>query len=225
MDDIQKNATPATLSKGVRRPCVTTLLGAKRPFPAGPLPFCPRRRIPAKVRNTNFGLEGQRARSTADSGTVGSVAGEKVLDEAWFESAVSDGTLDLAVGRSRLTPMRWLLLSAVLLAAFARGAETPSPAMREKLRARIVETLPPASTTTAGETRVPDAGVLVLEPIVVTESRGVRELEKTLAEDRQRQEAQRFTPLKGGTIYRSERVELGAWWEPASGWTFLKLKW
>ena len=97
--------------------------------------------------------------------------------------------------------------------------------MREKLRVRLGETLPPAALTAAEET--PDSGpeVLVLEPIVVTESRGVRELEKTLADDRQRQEAQRFTPLKGGTVYRSERVELGAWWEPGSGWTFLKLKW
>ena len=121
--------------------------------------------------------------------------------------------------------MRWLLLSAVLLAGFARGAETSSPAMREKLRTRIVETLQPASTTTAGETREPDAEVLVLKPVVVTESRGVRELAKALADDRQRQEAQRFTPLNGGTIYRSERVEVGGWYSPASGWRFLKLKW
>ena len=122
--------------------------------------------------------------------------------------------------------MRWLLLSAVLFAGFVHGAETSSPAMQEKLRVRIVETVPPADPTAAAETTPePDAGVLVLEPIVVTESRGVRELEKTLAEERQRQEAQRFTPLKGGTIYRGERVEVGGWYSPASGWRFLKFKW
>jgi hypothetical protein len=67
--------------------------------------------------------------------------------------------------------------------------------------------------------------VLVLEPFVVTESRGVRELEKVLADDRQRQEAGRFTATKGGTIYRSERVELGSWWSPLTGWQLLKFKW
>jgi hypothetical protein len=122
--------------------------------------------------------------------------------------------------------MRWLLLSAVLLAGFAHGAETSSPAMQEKLRARIVETLPPAVPTAATETAPePDASVLVLEPVIVTESRGVRELEKALAEDKTRQEAERFTPLKGGTIYRSERVELGGWFSPGKGWEFLKFKW
>lgn len=120
--------------------------------------------------------------------------------------------------------MRWLLLSAVLFSGFAHGAETSSPAMREKLRARIVETMP-APAQTAETAPEPDAEVLVLEPVVVTESRGVRELEKALADDRQRQEAQRFTPLKGGTIYRGERVEIGGWYSPVSGWHFLKFKW
>ena len=121
--------------------------------------------------------------------------------------------------------MRWLPLSAVLFAGFAHGAETSSPAMREKLRVRLVETLPPAALTAAEEAPDRDGEVLVLEPIVVIESRGVRELEKTLAEERQRQEAERFTATKGGTIYRGERVEVGGWYSPASGWRFLKFKW
>lgn len=122
--------------------------------------------------------------------------------------------------------MRWPLLFAFLLAGLMRGQETPSAGMREKLRARIVETLPPAATTPAEEGKPePASEVLVLEPLVVTESRGVRELAKALADARQRQEAGRFTATKGGRIYRSERVELGAWWEPASGWVFLKFKW
>lgn len=121
--------------------------------------------------------------------------------------------------------MRWLLLSAVLLAGFVHGAETSSPVMREKLRVRLVETLPPAAPTGPEETLAPGTEVLVLEPIVVTESRGVRELEKVLADEKQRKEAERFAPLKGGTIYRSERVELGGWYSPVSGWQFLKFKW
>lgn len=122
--------------------------------------------------------------------------------------------------------MRWLPFTAVLLAGFAHGAETSSPAMREKLRARIAETVAPLATDRPTEARSePEGGVLVLEPIVITESRGVRELAKALAEDKARQEAERFTASKGGKIYQSERVELGAWWEPASGWVFLKFKW
>ena len=122
--------------------------------------------------------------------------------------------------------MRWLLLSAVLLAGSMHGTETSSPTMREKLRARLTETVAPLALTQSTEQN-PEAEepVLVLEPVVVTESRGVRELAKALADDRQRQEAQRFTPLNGGTIYRSERVEVGGWYSPASGWQFLKLKW
>ncbi len=121
--------------------------------------------------------------------------------------------------------MRWLLLFAVLLAGSMHGTETSSPAMREKLRARITETVAPLATDRSAEEK-PEAEeqVLVLEPVVVTESRGVRELEKALADDRQRQETQRFTPLKGGTIYRSERLEIGSWFS-SSGWVFLKLKW
>lgn len=122
--------------------------------------------------------------------------------------------------------MRWQLLFAVLLAGSAAGAETSSPAMREKLRARITEGVAPLAAIRSAEEKPEAEGeVLVLEPIVVTESRGVRELEKALADDKQRQAAERFTPGKGGTIYRSERVELGGWWSPATGWQFLKLKW
>ena len=122
--------------------------------------------------------------------------------------------------------MRWLLLSAVLLAGSMHGTETSSPAMREKLRARIAETVSMPAPAKAAETAPePDASVLVLEPVVVTESRGVQELAKALADDKERQEAERFTATKGGTIYRGERVEVGSWYSPATGWQFLKFKW
>lgn len=123
--------------------------------------------------------------------------------------------------------MRWLPLSAVLLAGLAPGAETSSPVMREKLRARIVETLPPAAAATSAGPRAEPAGepMFVLEPMVVTESKGVRELAKALAEDKQRQAAESFSVLKGGRIYGGERLELGGWWAPATGWQFFRLKW
>jgi hypothetical protein len=125
--------------------------------------------------------------------------------------------------------MRWLLLSAVLLVVPARAEEgaSPAPAVREKLRARILETLPPAPAASSAEPRPEPAGepVLELEPMVVTESRGVRELSKALAADKQRQAAESFSPVRGGKIYGSERLDLGGWWSPATGWHFLRLKW
>ncbi len=121
--------------------------------------------------------------------------------------------------------MRALLLLAVLTAGPLRSEEPPAPSVREKLRARIVETLPPPSSGTLEDKPEQDGAVLVLEPMVVTESKGVRELEKALVEDRQRQKAEAFSLLKGGTLYRSERLELGIWGRPGSGWELLRLKW
>jgi len=121
--------------------------------------------------------------------------------------------------------MRWLLLFAVLLAVPMGGQETSSPGVREKLRVRILETLPAPPARTVAEGTETEGSVLVLEPIVVTESRGAKTLEKAIVEDRQRQKAERFTPLKGGRIYGSERLDVGGWYDPARGWTFLKLKW
>jgi hypothetical protein len=121
--------------------------------------------------------------------------------------------------------MRALLLLAVLMAGPLRSEEPPAPSVREKLRARIIETLPPPTRGALEDKPEQDSAVLVLEPIVVTESRGARELAKALAEEKQRQEAEAFSPLKGGNIYSSERLDVGAWWSPTKGWTFLRFKW
>lgn len=122
--------------------------------------------------------------------------------------------------------MRWLLLSAALLLAPAWAEEvvSPAPSVREKLRVRILETLPPSSPGTQEDKPEQDGGVLVLEPIVVTESRGARELAKALVEEKQRQEAERFSVLRGGKIYSSERLDVGIWWAPG-GWQLVKIKW
>lgn len=122
--------------------------------------------------------------------------------------------------------MKWLLLLALLTAGPLRSEEAPAPSVKEKLRARIIETLPPPPPAGAADARPAQEGaLLVLEPMVVTESRGVRELAKALADDKQRQEAERFSAIKGGKIYSSERLDVGSWWSPATGWTFLKIKW
>jgi hypothetical protein len=123
--------------------------------------------------------------------------------------------------------MRSLLLAAVLLITGSLRSEGQSaPSVREKLRARILETLPSAPPARPTETQgEPESPVFVLEPMVVTESKGGRELAKVLAEDKERQEAERFSVVKGGKIYSSERLDVGFWWSPASGWQLLKIKW
>ena len=103
-----------------------------------------------------------------------------------------------------------MLLTVVLVAGSLRGEEAPAPSVREKLRARILETLPPPPSGWPAEAKpASDEPVLVLEPMVVTESKGVRELAKAIKEDEQRQEAERFSVLKGGKIYSSERLDVG----------------
>ena len=121
--------------------------------------------------------------------------------------------------------MRWLTLIAVTSLA-ALGVENgPDPSVRERMRARILETLP-ARSPPASESRESEQDrVLVLEPMVVTESRISRALEKQLAREQELRKAESFGPSKGGTILRGERVELGGWWKPDSGWQFLRIKW
>jgi hypothetical protein len=121
--------------------------------------------------------------------------------------------------------MKRLLLLAVVIVVPLAGEEGVSPSLREKMRARILETLPAPPASTVAEREESEVPVLVLEPVVVTESRGVKKLEKAIAEDRKRQAAEAFSPLKGGKIYSSDRLDIGGWWEPGKGWTFLKLKW
>ena len=120
--------------------------------------------------------------------------------------------------------MRLPLIPVLLLASLAQGQDTPPAGMREKIRARIIETLPPPSPRQP-EAPSREGPVLVLKKMVISEDRAVRELEKALADDRRRKEAAHFTATRGGTLYRSERLEVGSWWSPTTGWQFLKFKW
>jgi hypothetical protein len=122
--------------------------------------------------------------------------------------------------------MKWLLLLVALTIGPLWAAEpTASPEMTRKLKARLKETVAPEIAQAIKETPLAEEPVLVLEPIVVTESRGARELGKQLAAAEERRKAEAFAPAKGGTIYKSDRVVVGSWWDPVKGWTFLKLKW
>lgn len=109
--------------------------------------------------------------------------------------------------------MRWLLLSAVLLAGPLRAAAAaPVPGVREKLRAKIVETLPAAPAAGPAEEKPELDGepVLELEPMIITRAREA----DLLAEARRAAEARKareFSLLKGGTLLSFRHGDLGFW--------------
>src|SRR5688572_10085343 len=116
--------------------------------------------------------------------------------------------------------MRWLLLIVALAPDAVRADERPASSVREKLRGKLAESFPLAVKPSAGDQVEPNHELLVLEPIVISESRGVIELERLVAKESQREKAAKFSFVTGGRLYRSEWLELGTWWDPRTGWTF-----
>jgi hypothetical protein len=53
--------------------------------------------------------------------------------------------------------------------------------------------------------------VVVLKPIVVVESHGVRALARLIAREKSQEEEEKFSVIEGGTLYRKGRLRLGAW--------------
>lgn len=108
--------------------------------------------------------------------------------------------------------MRWLLLFAVLMTGSLRSEEAPAPAMREKLRARILATLPPAPAVRPVEESPERDGepVLELEPMIITPAMET----DLLAEARRAAEAKKaaeFSLLRGGTLISFRKGDIGFW--------------
>ncbi len=120
---------------------------------------------------------------------------------------------------------RLLLLAALLAGPLWADEAPPAPSVREKLRDRIKATLAPAPAKPEDGKKTEAEDVFVLEPIMVTESKGVRELGKLLASEERRKAEEAFAPAKGGTLYKNDRIELGVWWNPGAGWELLRIKW
>lgn len=116
-----------------------------------------------------------------------------------------------------------MLLISVFTAATIRGEEpTPIP-MRQKLHAKIMETLPPpqpAENSVSQDTYSDE--IVEIEPMVVTNSPVLRQLAAKIERDTQKLKDAQFSPIKGGTIYKSSRFEIGTWGAPA-GLTLLKV--
>ena len=122
--------------------------------------------------------------------------------------------------------MRTLLLITALAAVTVRGDEASAPTMRQKLHAKIMESAPatappkPSDDQKGDEEAVPP---VVMRPVIVSESKLVREVTAALDREKQNRQEERFSPLKGGKIANLGPMQLGSWFAPGEGWTFLRL--
>ena len=117
--------------------------------------------------------------------------------------------------------MRLLLVVAfVIVSVHAEPAATAT--MREKVHAKIMAAFPrPPPAKPADQKEVPAEPVILMQPFVV-ESERDRNLEAAIARQTRKEP---FSATKGGTLYGTTRAELGGWWTPGQGWSFLKISW
>jgi hypothetical protein len=116
-----------------------------------------------------------------------------------------------------------MLLISVFTAGTLRGDEqTPVP-MRQKLHAKILETLPPPPPAKEPAARNElDLEIVEIDPLVVIDSPVLRQLAAKIERDTQKLKDAQFSPIKGGTIYKNSRIEIGTWGD-RSGLTLLKM--
>lgn len=123
--------------------------------------------------------------------------------------------------------MRTLVVVFVWSTVTLRSTEAPAPSLREKLRARIVESIPPPPPPKPPEeprdsedTAPPP---VTMNPVIVSDSRLIREVTSAIQREEQERRDEKFSGLQGGTIAKVGPMELGGWWSPSGGWTFLRL--
>jgi hypothetical protein len=121
-------------------------------------------------------------------------------------------------------PVKMFLLIIALTTVGAEEAGTAS--MRQKLHAKILESAPPAAPpkppSQEKDAEEPPPAV-VMKPVVVSESKLVREVTAALDREKQNRQEERFSPLEGGKIDNIGPMQVGGWWTPDEGWTFLRL--
>lgn len=120
--------------------------------------------------------------------------------------------------------MRTLLLISVLTTSVAvHGAEGRSPTVREKLHAKIMESVPPPpplkpSTDQKQAVELP----VMMKPVIVSDSKLIRAVAAAIEREEQDRREEQFSALNGGKIYSIGRLQIGGWWLPGEGWTFLR---
>lgn len=124
--------------------------------------------------------------------------------------------------------MRTLLALAFLVSTALRAAEDATDvSIREKLRAKLRETIPPppppppkSPTEQKNDTETPP---ILLKPVVAMESKLIDRVTAAIDQAEQDRKEQQFSSLNGGTIGTIGPMKIGSWWEPGKGWTFLRL--
>jgi hypothetical protein len=121
------------------------------------------------------------------------------------------------------TPMRTFLLISVLMSVAGRGAEESALTMRGKLHARIMEIVPspPPPKPSSDQNEAAESPV-VMKPVIVSESKVIRAVTASIEREEQNRREEQFSPLNGGKIYSIGRLQIGGWWLPGEGWTFLR---
>jgi hypothetical protein len=122
--------------------------------------------------------------------------------------------------------MRTMLLISVLATVMVRGEEPSGASMREKLRVKITESVPPPPAKQSAEKKEDEeavAPVVVMKAMVISESKVVRDVAAAIAHEKQKKADEKFSPFDGGKIADIGPMQLGGWWSPEEGWTFLRV--
>ncbi len=125
--------------------------------------------------------------------------------------------------------MRTLLWIFLLMCETARGADASDAAavtIREKVRLKIMESLPPLPAPApkpAADEKEKAEGAVVMKPMVVSESKLIHAVTAAIERQQQDRRDEKFTPLEGGRIATIAGMQVGGWWAPDEGWTFLRL--
>lgn len=109
--------------------------------------------------------------------------------------------------------------------AVAGTEEAAEPTLRQKLHAKIMESVPPPpppkpSTDQAAPASAPP---VILKAVIVSDSKLIQAVTESIDREAQNRRDQQFKPLDGGTLYSFGLVQIGSWYAPGEGWTFLRL--
>ena len=123
-----------------------------------------------------------------------------------------------------LYPMRAILLISVLTSVAVSGSEASAPSVREKLHAKIMESVPPpAPPKPSTEQKEAVESPVTMKPVIVSDSKLMRAVAAAIEREEKDRREEQFSALNGGKIYSIGRVQIGGWWSAGEGWTFLRL--
>src|SRR5687767_7407920 len=117
--------------------------------------------------------------------------------------------------------MRIFLLLSALTVATGRADEPPASTMRQKLSSKVKEAVsqspPPKQSADAKADENAISPAIVMKPVVVSESKIVREVAAAIARKEQEEREERFSALNGGKIGKIGGMQLGGWWSAGEG--------